>query len=305
MQKLLNRALNFALLPIKLDITQLLVDFNRFARAMIWQEYWFKREKGEKYSKPIFKSHKSNLPKNYSTPSGLKTMLTSIRSEIMDPQNRNQETPNLPPDEINALKELIRLQKERVITIKAADKGAGIVILNFKDYMTACYEHLSSSVPLQSDAVEPQTHYKAVNEFAVEEAKIKIKNVLKDAFENNIISKSEYSEMSPKNKNQSVFYFNLKVHKETNHNNIPPVRPIISGSGSITENISLYVEHHIKESSIKHPSYLQDTPHFLRVVHKIIQVENCQPILALLLQISQEHMQTYHKTMEANVCMKC
>ena len=50
----------------------------------------------------------------------------------------------------------------------------GIVILNFKDYMTACYEHILSSVPIQSDTVEPKTYYKAVNEFAVEEAKIKI-----------------------------------------------------------------------------------------------------------------------------------
>ena len=84
-----------------------------------------------------------------------------------------------------------------------------------------------------------------------------------------IISKAEYCEMSPKNKDPSVFYCNFKVHKETKHNNVPPVRPIISGSGSITENISLYVEHHIKEASVKHPSYLQDTPHFLRVVNKI------------------------------------
>ena len=149
------------------------------------------------------------------------------------------------------------------------NKGAGIVILNLTDYMTACYEHLLSSVPLQSDAEEPKTYYKAVNEFAIEEAKIKIEDVLKDALENNIISRAEYCEMSPKNKDPSVFYCNFKVHKETNHNNIPPVRPIISGSGSITENISLYVEHHIKEASMKHPSYLQDTPHFLRVVHKI------------------------------------
>ena len=92
MQKLLNRALNFALLPFKLDITQLLVDFNRFARAMIWQEFWFERENNEEYEKPIFKSRKKNLPKNYSTPKGLKTMLSSIRSEIMDPRNRNKRT---------------------------------------------------------------------------------------------------------------------------------------------------------------------------------------------------------------------
>ena len=60
----------------------------------------------------------------------------------MDHKNRNSEQCNLPPDEIDALKQLIQLQKDRVITIKAADKGAGIVILNFSDYMEKCYEHL-------------------------------------------------------------------------------------------------------------------------------------------------------------------
>ena len=47
MQNILNRALNFAILPLKLDITQVLVDFNRFARAAIWQEFWYGREAGD------------------------------------------------------------------------------------------------------------------------------------------------------------------------------------------------------------------------------------------------------------------
>ena len=75
--------------------------------------------------------------------------------------------------------------------------------------------------------------------------------------------------MNPKHKNPSKFYCYFKVHKETKHNNVPPVRPIISGSGAITENISLFAEHHIKETSTKHPSYLQDIPHFLTVLQKI------------------------------------
>ena len=47
MEALLNRALNFSLLPLKLDITEILLDFKKFARTAIWQEYWFKRETGE------------------------------------------------------------------------------------------------------------------------------------------------------------------------------------------------------------------------------------------------------------------
>ena len=77
--------------------------------------------------------------------------------------------------------------------------------------------------------------------------------------------------MDPEEKNPSRFYCNFKVHKTHIHKETPPPRPIISGSGSITENISLYVEHHIKDIAIQHPTYLQDTPHFLRIINKVNQ----------------------------------
>ena len=43
----------------------------------------------------------------------------------------------------------------------------------------------------------------------------------------------------------------------------------MSGSGSITENLGVYVEHHIKHIANKHDTYLQDTPHFLRIIEEI------------------------------------
>ena len=105
MLRLLNRALNFAIIRIKLDITEVLVDFNRYARAAIWHEYWQGKDKQEEneFSKPIFKHQKNNLPKNYNCPSGLKIFLNSIKSEIMDPRKRNDEKCNLPQDKIDAL----------------------------------------------------------------------------------------------------------------------------------------------------------------------------------------------------------
>ena len=77
--------------------------------------------------------------------------------------------------------------------------------------------------------------------------------------------------MDPDDKNALKFYCIFKVHKAHKHKETPPPRPIISGSGSITENICLFVEHHIKEISTQHRTYLQDTPHFLRIVQKINQ----------------------------------
>jgi hypothetical protein len=50
--------------------------------------------------------------------------------------------------------------------------------------------------------------------------------------------------------------------------NLPPGCPIISGCGSITDNISLFIDHHSKHLVLKSTSYLQDTPDLLRQIEK-------------------------------------
>ena len=75
-------------------------------------------------------------------------------------------------------------------------------------------------------------------------------------------------------KDPGRFYCTFKVHKPHEHGKAPPERPIISGSGSITEGIATYVNHHIKEIGKKHESYLKDTPEFLRLIENINQGPN-------------------------------
>ena len=60
-------------------------------------------------------------------------------------------------------------------------------------------------------------YYKAVDEFALERAKTQINNVLKEALENKVITKEEYSAMDASDKDPSKFYCNFKVHKKKNH----------------------------------------------------------------------------------------
>ena len=141
MDALLNRGLNFAHLPEKLDILQVMVDCKRFGRNMIWQEYWHNRESEVEYKPPIFKKVKTNLPKEQPPPA-LKTFLGAVRSELRDPANRNVVRPNLPAAEKKALEELIRLQKTKQIVIKPCDKGAGIIILDYEQYIRACNKYL-------------------------------------------------------------------------------------------------------------------------------------------------------------------
>ena len=267
MINLLNRGLNFTILPLKLDITQTLVDFRRFQRSTIWMEFWHGKEEEGKRETPLFKVHKTNLPKNYTTPQGLKTFLGAIKSEISDHRNRNSVKCNIPQEEIEALKDLIRIQKERKITIKACDKGSGIIILDFNEYMRACYSHLNSNQEQADGTVK--NRFKLVHILEIEKAKNEINSLLNEARDNKHISEEEYIAMEADNKDVARFYCNFKVHKTYLPKTAPPPRAIVSGSGSITENISIFVQQNIKDISKSHQSYLEDTPAFLREIQKI------------------------------------
>ena len=266
MESLLNRGMNFALTPNKVDFTKLLVEFKYFERSLLWKDYWSNQPPQEEEYKPgIFKKKKSNFPKDHHPPKALKDFISATRSELEDPQNRNKNIhPNITSDEAQALSELINLQKNRVITIKECDKGGGIIILDTDEYIRSCNQHLSSKLK-NSDGSESPYYCKVGEEF-LEKAKSEILNVLKRAADDKIISSEEFDGMDPTGKGAATFYQLFKVHKPHQEGRAPPERPIISGSGSITEGISQYVQHHIKDLSVQHPSYTQDTPDLLRTI---------------------------------------
>ena len=77
MLKLLNRGLNFSILPFKLDITQTFVEYRKFERAIIWHEFFFGSETDMDIKEHIFRTEKET---NYNSPEGLKIFLSSIKS---------------------------------------------------------------------------------------------------------------------------------------------------------------------------------------------------------------------------------
>ena len=198
-----------------------------------------------KTKEKIFKNKKNTLPKYHHTPEELKVYLEAAKWEITSRENRNKVKCNLPPEELKALKELVQLQKDNKIIIKPCYKGAGIIILDFIEYIEACTEHLESKQ--KQDNGDSLPYYIKANSSTVREAKDKIKNLLEEGYNNNILNKEEYDAMDPEKKNPSTFYCTFKVHKPHKEGDTPPERPIISGSGSITENPSLYIEHHLKD----------------------------------------------------------
>ena len=60
------------------------------------------------------------------------------------------------------------------------------------------------------------------------------------------IREEEVKAMDSKEKSASQFYCNFKIHKEHTPMQAPLPRPIISGLGSITENLGVFVKNQIR-----------------------------------------------------------
>ena len=109
--------------------------------------------------------------------------------------------------------------------------------------MEACKDHLESE---QKDIDGNHTkYYSQVSSKDVDVAKFKISKLIEEGLDNDFITKSDYEAMNPIAKNVGRFYCNFKIHQPHEENTAPPVRPIVSGSGSITENIGKFVQHHL------------------------------------------------------------
>ncbi len=77
-------------------------------------------------------------------------------------------------------------------------------------------------------------------------SKNRILHSQKQGKQNGRLSNSEFNLMNPKDSGLAKFYQIFKVHKLYKEGDLLPARPIIYNIGSLTENISIYVDHHTK-----------------------------------------------------------
>jgi len=79
-----------------------------------------------------------------------------------------------------------------------------------------------------------------------------------------IINEKTHAYLNPTESRTPQFYCLPKIHKENN-----PGRPIVSGNNSPTENLSKFVDKHLRPLVQNVPTYIQDTTHFLRKLNEI------------------------------------
>jgi hypothetical protein len=138
------------------------------------------------------------------------------------------------------------------ITIKRADKGGSVVIMDTTDYIHKVQTLLSDTA-----TYEPQTadHTKHTLD--------KVESFIIQITGKNLISHKLSHYLTPHRPTRTpVIYILPKIHKPNN-----PPRPIISACQSPTSNLAAYFIPLLQPIINLHDTYLKDTKHLLQILH--------------------------------------
>ena len=135
--------------------------------------------------------------------------------------------------------------------IKEADKGSAIVIMDTEEYIAECHRQLDDT-----------TYYHRLKKDPTAKFARKVTLAVKEAHSAGVIDDDMQSVLNPTHAKPGRFYILPKIHKSYDH--FPVGRPIISGCGTATEKISLFVDLHLKPHVKTLPSYVEDDNDFLR-----------------------------------------
>ena len=81
MENLFNRGLSFAITPLSLNLSQVLVDVSKFERKLRWREFFATQEDNHEYHPSIFRKEKTNLPRNHKHQKSLKCFVMQLNQK--------------------------------------------------------------------------------------------------------------------------------------------------------------------------------------------------------------------------------
>ena len=239
---LLSKGLKFVPTPNGVNKARIKEELEIFGRKLrlMWH---FRNDEREITINPFQKKSKFNPKRNDAS---IEIYLSKLEEEILNIDTRLNYS-NLTKEEKKAL---YALRDDTSIIIKEADKGSGIVVWDREDYLEEAKQQL-----------DEKDVYKKVNG-DVEGPLIKlIKGVLGNVRKRGDISDKTLDYFLVNNPKLGRFYLLPKIHKRL-HN--VPGRFVISNSSYYTENISSFVEFHLKPLAQKVKSYIKDTNDFLK-----------------------------------------
>ena len=150
--------------------------------------------------------------------------------------------------------EILRLKNNSNIEIKPSDKGKRWVIMSSILYDQEALRQLQNTEFYQSN---PEDLVPRVRGFLM--------RILSHLHERDFISKKELAFLAPPNDFKDRTFFLLpKLHKKIwPVNGMPPGRPVVSDCGSLTRNVSNFIDYFFKPICELQDSYLQDSGHLI------------------------------------------
>lgn len=155
------------------------------------------------------------------------------------------------------LKTIKTLRNNPDLTIKPADKGGAVVVMDSELYKAEALRQLTNT-----------KYYQALDAPIYTDTAEKITIILRRMRDQGYITDKQLSYLKPDLTNMQIRYFYLlpKIHKARHswpHTNMPAGRPIVSDCDSESSRVCAFIDHFLQPLANKHPSYLQDTYDFI------------------------------------------
>ena len=143
------------------------------------------------------------------------------------------------PEE-EAIDQLVSAQRKSQVTLKPNDKSGGCSVLDVQDYKTVCYKQLEASYK-GPDGNQLQYYCTTCQQILNHQLAI-AKDLVQEGVEGGFIHPDDAKQMVPDQAKPGRYYGLVKNHKDKESwpagQNIPPLRPVVSNSGSVSEGIS-------------------------------------------------------------------
>jgi len=257
---ILSRGLKFCPTPTSVDDLELRTDLDKFARRLRLKVHFHKDDEDDSDSAapvdgllnhPLLKRVSTFTPNAGKDPF-LDAYITAVKTDVV--QGVKPKTyRNISRDENKAMHDI---KNNRSIVIKEADKGSAVVIQDRNNYVQECMRQLDNT-----------DHYQKLDYDPTSEFSDNVCKGLDKALTVGLIDDELSIALRPKQPKPGRFYALPKIHKQ--FDTIPAGRPIVSANGSVTEKVSLFIDHHLKPHVSSLPSYVQDDMDFLRKIEAI------------------------------------
>ena len=237
---LLSKGLQFVPTPKHFNKALLLKEeLENFGRKRL--KWFFRNDERQFNINPVKQKSKFNPRKN---DAAIEFYLNRLDEEILSLDKKISYS-NLTKGERN---DLHSLKDDTSIIIKEADKGSGAAVWDREDYLAETKKQLDDK-----DVYQELRDVKGPLEKITKKVIRKLKN-------RGDISHETIDYFSVNNPKLGRFYLHPKIHKRLHD---VPGRPIISNSGFYTENISSFIEYHLKPLAQNVKSYIKYTNDFL------------------------------------------